>query len=93
MLTLSNGLVTADGIPVRVTNAELDVLSVIASRPDAIHSQASILAALYDADDIPEPKIIDVLVCKARKKIAAATDGKAFVFTVWGKGYSLRKQH
>lgn len=89
----AENVVHADGVPVRLTGAEFDVLAIIASKPDAIHSQGSILRELYDDRDMPEPKIVDVLVCKARKKIAAATDGKAYIFTVWGKGYSLRKQH
>jgi two-component system cell cycle response regulator CtrA len=40
--------------------------------------------------DEPELKIIDVFICKLRKKLAAATGGKHYIETVWGRGYVLR---
>jgi two-component system cell cycle response regulator CtrA len=40
----------------------------------------------------PEPKIVDVLVCKIRKKLANASDGNDYLDTVWGRGYLLRKE-
>ncbi|WP_296595424.1 helix-turn-helix domain-containing protein, partial [Phenylobacterium sp.] len=38
----------------------------------------------------PEIKIIDVFICKLRKKIAAAAGGDTQIETVWGGGYMLR---
>jgi two-component system cell cycle response regulator CtrA len=40
--------------------------------------------------DEPELKIIDVFICKLRKKLGAATDGDNYIETVWGRGYVLR---
>ncbi len=40
--------------------------------------------------DEPELKIIDVFVCKLRKKLASATGGDNYIETVWGRGYVLR---
>jgi two-component system cell cycle response regulator CtrA len=40
--------------------------------------------------DEPELKIIDVFICKLRKKLAAATSGENYIETVWGRGYVLR---
>jgi two-component system cell cycle response regulator CtrA len=40
--------------------------------------------------DEPELKIIDVFVCKLRKRLAQATGGKHYIETVWGRGYMLR---
>jgi two-component system cell cycle response regulator CtrA len=40
--------------------------------------------------DEPELKIIDVFICKLRKKLAAATEGANYIETVWGRGYVLR---
>jgi DNA-binding winged helix-turn-helix (wHTH) protein len=45
---------------------------------------------LYGGIDEPEPKIIDVFICKLRRKLANACDGKNFVETVWGRGHVLR---
>ncbi|HET7409451.1 MAG TPA: helix-turn-helix domain-containing protein, partial [Paracoccaceae bacterium] len=36
-------------------------------------------------------KIIDVFICKLRKKLATATDGKNYIETLWGRGYVLRE--
>jgi two-component system cell cycle response regulator CtrA len=45
---------------------------------------------LYGGMDEPELKIIDVFVCKLRKKLAQATGGHHYIETVWGRGYVLR---
>ena len=45
---------------------------------------------LYGGMDEPELKIIDVFICKLRKKLAKATDGESHIETVWGRGYVLR---
>jgi len=41
--------------------------------------------------DEPELKIIDVFICKLRKKLANASQGKNYIETVWGRGYVLRE--
>jgi two-component system cell cycle response regulator CtrA len=45
---------------------------------------------LYGGMDEPELKIIDVFICKLRKKLSNATDGENHIETVWGRGYVLR---
>ena len=45
---------------------------------------------LYGGMDEPELKIIDVFICKLRKKLQAATGGQHYIETVWGRGYVLR---
>jgi two-component system cell cycle response regulator CtrA len=45
---------------------------------------------LYGGMDEPELKIIDVFICKLRKKLATATGGENYIETVWGRGYVLR---
>jgi two-component system, cell cycle response regulator CtrA len=44
---------------------------------------------LYGGMDKPEPKIIDVFICKLRKKLAGASGGNEFIETVWARGYVL----
>jgi len=41
--------------------------------------------------DEPEVKIIDVFICKLRKKLAEVSGGKNYIETVWGRGYFLRE--
>jgi len=45
---------------------------------------------LYGGIDEPEVKIIDVFICKLRKKLNSATEGENYIETVWGRGYVLR---
>ena len=45
---------------------------------------------LYGGMDEPELKIIDVFICKLRKKLAQATGGDHYIETVWGRGHMLR---
>ena len=45
---------------------------------------------LYGGMDEPELKIIDVFICKLRKKLSTAMDGENYIQTVWGRGYVLR---
>ncbi|MBE1237967.1 winged helix-turn-helix domain-containing protein, partial [Phaeovibrio sulfidiphilus] len=45
---------------------------------------------LYGGMDEPDLKIIDVFVCKLRKKLAAFLDGETCIETVWGRGYMIR---
>ena len=45
---------------------------------------------LYGGMDEPELKIIDVFICKLRKKLSEATGDENYIETVWGRGYVLR---
>jgi two-component system cell cycle response regulator CtrA len=45
---------------------------------------------LYGGIDEPELKIIDVFVCKLRKKLQDASGGENYIETVWGRGYVLK---
>jgi two-component system, cell cycle response regulator CtrA len=42
-------------------------------------------------DDEPDAKIIDVFICKLRKKLANASGGQDYIETIWGRGYALRE--
>lgn len=53
------------------------------------HSEV-FLNHLYGGMDEPELKIIDVFICKLRKKLSQATGGESYIETVWGRGYVLR---
>ena len=46
---------------------------------------------LYGGMDEPEMKIIDVFICKLRKKLAIGSTGKDYIETVRGRGYVLHE--
>ena len=48
------------------------------------------LGHLYGGMDEPDQKIIDVFICKLRKKLMQASGGKDYIETIWGRGYVLR---
>jgi two-component system cell cycle response regulator CtrA len=54
-------------------------------------NQGNVLEHLYGGMDEPEMKIIDVFICKLRKKLANASGGKDYIETVWGRGYVRRE--
>ena len=89
-VNLEKRLVTVDGNPVRLTPKEYEILEFLSLRKGTILTKEMFLNHLYGGTDEPELKIIDVLVCKLRKKLIQATGGSHNIDTVWGRGYVLR---
>jgi two-component system, cell cycle response regulator CtrA len=67
------------------------VLELLSLRRGTTITKEVFLSQLYGGMDEPEIKIIDVFICKIRKKLAAASNGKDYIETVWGRGYLLRE--
>jgi two-component system cell cycle response regulator CtrA len=65
------------------------MLELLSLRKGATLSKAMFLDHLYGGANAPKRKIIDVFICKLRKKLAIATDGGNYIQTVWGRGYRL----
>lgn len=83
---------TADvsGKPVHLTGKEYQMLELLSLRKGTTLTKEMFLNHLYGGMDEPELKIIDVFICKLRKKLSEATDGENYIETVWGRGYVLR---
>ncbi|SDH51548.1 response regulator transcription factor CtrA [Roseospirillum parvum] len=79
-----------DGTPLHLTGKEYGILELLAMRRGTTLTKEQFLNHLYGGLDEPELKIIDVFICKLRKKIATATGGDTYIETVWGRGYVLR---
>jgi two-component system, cell cycle response regulator CtrA len=67
------------------------MLELLALRKGTTISKETFLNHLYGGMDEPEPKILDVFICKLRKKLAGASGGREFIETVWARGYALRE--
>ena len=89
-LNLDTHEVRVNDKPVGLTGKEYQVLELLVLRKGIIQSKEAFLNHLYGGMDEPEAKIIDVFICKLRKKLAAA-GGKGLIGTVWGRGYLLRE--
>jgi two-component system cell cycle response regulator CtrA len=86
---LDHKIVEVNGNPVPLTGKEYRLLEVLALRKGAAISKRALLTCLYGGIDEPEIKIIDVFICKLRKKLARASGGKRYIETVSGCGYVL----
>jgi len=82
--------VEVSGQRVHLTGKEYQMLELLSLRKGTTLTKEMFLNHLYGGMDEPELKIIDVFICKLRKKLAAATDGQHYIETVWGRGYVLR---
>jgi two-component system cell cycle response regulator CtrA len=75
-----------------LTAKEYQILALLALRIGSTLTKEMFLNHLYGGlDDEPEAKIIDVFICKLRKKLANASGGQDYIETVWGRGYALRE--
>jgi two-component system cell cycle response regulator CtrA len=79
------------GQRVHLTGKEYQILELLALRKGTTLTKEMFLNHLYGGMDEPELKIIDVFICKLRKKLANASSGKNYIETVWGRGYVLRE--
>lgn len=79
-----------DGERVPLSAKEYQLLELLALRRGTTLTKEVFLNHLYGEMDEPEAKIIDVFVCKLRKKLAAYTNGRNYIETVWGQGYLIR---
>ena len=82
--------VEVNGLRVHLTGKEYQMLELLSLRKGTTLTKEMFLNHLYGGMDEPELKIIDVFICKLRKKLATASGGKHHIETVWGRGYVLR---
>jgi two-component system cell cycle response regulator CtrA len=88
---LDNKSVEVDGACVHLSGKEYQMLELLSLRKGTTLSKDTFLTHIYGDADEPGIKIIDVFMCKLRKKLATATDGVSYIETIWGQGYALRE--
>ena len=89
MLNLDSREVTVAGKQVQLTGKEYSILELLVLRKGMVLTKEAFLNHLYGGMDEPEMKIIDVFICKLRKKLAQA-GAPNVIATVWGRGYMVR---
>lgn len=75
---------------VHLTTKEFAMLELLALRKGNTLSKEAFVNHLYNGMDEPDPKIVDVFICRLRKKMSDMSDGDNYIETVWGRGYILR---
>jgi two-component system cell cycle response regulator CtrA len=78
------------GAPLSLTVKEYQILELLCLRKGTPLTKEIFLNQLYGGLDEPDPKIIDVFICKLRKKLANVSGGRIYIDTVWGRGHVLR---
>lgn len=89
MVDLDTKTVEVGGEPVDLSRKEYQALELLALRKGATLTKEMFLDYLYGGMDEPDAKIIDVFICKLRKKLSKATGGERYIETIWGRGYML----
>ncbi|MDZ4791408.1 MAG: response regulator transcription factor [Hyphomicrobiales bacterium] len=89
-VNLDTKTVDVEGERVHLTGKEYQMIELLSLRKGTTLTKEMFLNHLYGGIDEPELKIIDVFICKLRKKVALATGGENYIETVWGRGYVLR---
>ena len=91
VVNLDSKSVEVNNVRVHLTAKEYQILELLVLRKGITLTKEMFLNQLYGGMDEPEMKIIDVFMCKLRKKLANASGGKNYIETVWGRGYVLRR--
>lgn len=89
-VNLQSRRVDIDGKALHLTGKEYSILELLCLRKGATLTKDMFLNHLYGGMDEPELKIIDVFVCKLRKKLMDALDGECYIETIWGRGYTIK---
>ena len=84
--------VEVDGKRIHITGKEFAILELLALRIGNTISKDMLLNHLYGGRDEAEVKIIDVFICKLRKKLSLASGGVSYIETIWGRGYALAQE-
>ena len=83
--------VTFDGCDLSVTPMEFSILELLSTRKGATITRDMFLNHLYHGRDEADVKIVDVFICKLRRKLKLAAGGNDYITTVWGRGYELHE--
>jgi two-component system cell cycle response regulator CtrA len=88
-INLDSREVRVSGRAIHLTASEYRMLELLALRKGNMVRKETMFGLLYDGRDDPGERVINVFVCKLRKKIAAANQGESYITTAWGAGYRL----
>ena len=89
-IDFARNMVSVEGKPVSLTRKEYQILHLLAMRKGTVLNKDAFLNHLYGGVDEPESKIIDVFVCKLRRKLQKVGLSGTQIETIWGQGYVLR---
>ncbi|MDR0633332.1 MAG: response regulator transcription factor [Holosporales bacterium] len=89
-INMQTRVASVNGKILSLTSKEYGVLELMAMRKGAALNKEAFLNHLYGGMDEPELKIVDVFICKLRKKISEVAERDGYIETIWGRGYMLK---
>ncbi|MEO6359579.1 MAG: response regulator transcription factor [Sphingomicrobium sp.] len=78
-----------NGKRLSLTNKEYAMVELLSLRKGTALTKEMFLSHLYGGIDEPADKIIEVFMCKLRKKMSLASGGANYIRTNRGRGYSI----
>jgi two-component system cell cycle response regulator CtrA len=90
-IDLVNRIVTIYGSEISLTGKEYAIMELLGIKKGSIIPKETFLNHIYGGLDEPDLKIVDVFICKLRKKMAAISGGLNFIETIWGRGYTIKE--
>jgi two-component system cell cycle response regulator CtrA len=88
-VNLASRSIELDDQTIPLTRTEFSIVELLARRKGNLISKETLLNHIYGSINEPDQKVVDVFICKIRKKLAAASDGDKYIRTVWGDGYVM----
>lgn len=90
-VNLTEQRVSIGGVGVYLTAQEFKMIELLAIKLGKMVTKEMFMNHLYSGRDEPEIKIIDVYICKVRRKLELASGNRNYIETIWGRGYILRR--
>jgi two-component system cell cycle response regulator CtrA len=87
-LDLAERRVSVGDRPVRLTGKEYQILELLVLRKGTVLAKQVFIDIVYGKPTVSKVKMIDIFICKLRKKLADAGVGNV-IGTAWGRGYVL----
>lgn len=92
-IDLSRRRVRLDGLVLKLTEQEFQLLYFLANRPGRVFDRRSLLDALWGDEANVTLRSVDALVKRLRRRLRAGPDGVSYVQTVRGVGYRFIETH
>lgn len=88
-IDLNTQAVLVGGLPMRLTRLEYELIEMLTLRNGTLVTREMIMSQLYAWEDEPDPKIIDVYICRIRSKMAALGAADDLIHTSFALGYRI----
>ena len=89
MLNLSSKTMLINGTAIPLTQKEYQIVEALCLRKNSALTKEQLMNLVYFGMDEPSTKIVDVFICKIRKKLRERGDCAELIHTVWGRGYMM----